>query len=66
MGTSLYGGSLGNLGWAHLPGLQDIAEGALGMECLSPWKLCKGKLEGGSLARDPGHLEKALGMGISL
>jgi hypothetical protein len=66
MGISLYGGSLGNMGWAHLPGLQDIAEGALGMECLSPRGLCEGNLEGGSLSGDPGHLEKALGMGISL
>jgi hypothetical protein len=43
-----------------------MAEGALMMECLSPWELCEGNLEGGSLARDPeGYLEKALETGIS-
>jgi len=47
MGTSLYGGLCwGNLGWAYLLGLQDMAEGALEMECLSPWELCEGNLEG--------------------
>jgi len=65
--VSLYGGSLGNLGWANLWGLRDMAEGALGMECLSPWGFCEGNLEGGSLSGDPdGHLEKALEMGISV
>jgi hypothetical protein len=44
-----------------------MVEGALGVECLSPWGLCEGNLEGGSLSRDPdGHLEKALEMGISV
>jgi hypothetical protein len=27
-------------------GLQDMVEGALEMECLSPWELCGGNLEG--------------------
>jgi hypothetical protein len=31
-----------------------MAEGALEMECLSPWELCEGNLEGGSL---PGTLK---------
>jgi hypothetical protein len=26
-----------------------MAEGVLGMECLSPWELCEGNLEGGGL-----------------
>jgi hypothetical protein len=41
------------LGWAHLPGLRDMAEGALGMECLSPWGLCEGNLERGLPRREP-------------
>jgi hypothetical protein len=58
MGTTLCGGSLGNLGWAHLPGLQDIAEGALGMECLSLWGLCEGNLEGGLPHQGPWTFRK--------
>jgi hypothetical protein len=29
-----------------------MAEGALGMECLSPWGLCEGNLERGSTTKD--------------
>jgi hypothetical protein len=40
-----------------------MAEGVLGLECLSPWELCERKLEGGGLS--PGdteeYLEKSLG-----
>jgi hypothetical protein len=43
---SIWGLCWGSLGWAHLLGLQDMAEGVLGMECLSPWELCEGNLEG--------------------
>ena len=45
-GTSIWRLCWGNLGWAHLLGLQDMAEGSLEMECLSPWELCEGNLEG--------------------
>jgi len=39
-----------------------MAEGVLGMECLSPWELCEGNLEGGLPPGDPeGYLEKSLG-----
>jgi len=38
-----------------------MAEGVLGMECLSPW-LCEGNLEGGLPPGNPkGYLEKSLG-----
>ena len=30
-----------------------MAEGVLGMECLSPLELCEGNLEGGSLPGTP-------------
>ena len=39
---SIWGLCWVNLGWAHLLGLQDMAEGALEMVCLSPWELWKG------------------------
>jgi len=45
---SIWGLCWDNLGWAHLLGLQHMAEGALEMECLSPWELCEGNLEGAS------------------
>jgi len=53
-GTSLYGGSVGAT-WGGLIDwdFQDMAEGALEMECLSPWELCEGNLEGGAPSRGP-------------
>jgi len=58
---SIWGLCRGSLGWAHLLGLQDMAEGVLGMECLSPWELCEGNLEGGFPPEDTeGYLEKSL------
>ena len=44
--SCIWGLCWGNLGWAHLLGTQDMAEGALEMECLSQWELCEGNLEG--------------------
>jgi len=39
-----------------------MAEGVLGMDCLSPWELCEGNLEGGLPPGDPeGYLETSLG-----
>jgi hypothetical protein len=38
-----------------------MAEGVLGMDCLSPWELCEGNLEGGLPPANPdGYLEKFL------
>jgi len=59
---SIWGLCWGSLGWAHLLGLRDMAEGVLGMESLSLWELCEGNLEGGLPPRNPeGYLEKSLG-----
>jgi len=52
---SIWGLCWGSLGWAHLLGLRDMAEGVLGMEYLSPWEFCEGNLEGG--ASLPGTLK---------
>jgi hypothetical protein len=61
------GALLGNLGWAHLLGLRDMAEGGSGEECLSPWGSVKGTWREGPLSGDPAeYLEKALETGISL
>jgi hypothetical protein len=44
-----------------------MAEGVLGMECLSPWKLCEGNLEGGAPSWGPRRIfRKVSGAGISL
>ena len=44
-----------------------MAEGVLGMDCLSPWELCEGNLEGGLPPGDPEeYLEKSLKTGVSL
>jgi len=41
---SIWGLCWGNMGWVHLLGLQDMTDGALEMESLSPWELCEGNL----------------------
>jgi len=44
-----------------------MAEGALGMECFSPWGSVKGTWREGSLSGDPeGYLEKTLETGTSI
>jgi len=41
------GAQLGNLGWAHLLGLRDMAEGGSGGGVFLSMGLCQGNLEGG-------------------
>jgi hypothetical protein len=67
MGAQL-GTSFGQPGAGSSAGDFEIwLKGALGVECLPLWELCKGNLEGGSLAGEPQeYVEKALEMGISL
>jgi len=61
------GALLGNLGWTHLLGLRDMAEGGSGEESLSLWGSVKGTWREGPLSGDPEeYLEKALETGISL
>jgi hypothetical protein len=43
-----------------------MAEGVLGMECLSPWELCEGNLEGGPLLGTPKDIWECLWVGICL
>jgi hypothetical protein len=47
-GISPHGGSVGQPGVGSSTGDFEIwLKGALGVECLSLWELCKGNLEGG-------------------
>ena len=48
MGITLHGSSAGQPGVGSSTGDFEMwLKGALGMECLSLWKLCEGNLEGG-------------------